>query len=66
MHNSHAMRDVDTLLRKSKALCTDHDCPNCGLREVVTAECVLIGEVTMTVCHCRACGHSWHPEIEPT
>jgi putative peptidoglycan lipid II flippase len=30
----------------------------------VTAERVLIGEVTMTVCHCRKCGHSWDPQID--
>jgi transcription elongation factor Elf1 len=65
MQQSIAMSDADTLLRKSKSLCTDHDCPNCGTRDHVTAERVLIGEVTTTVCHCRTCGHSWNPQIKP-
>ena len=60
------MSDADTLLTRSKLLCTDHDCPKCGVREHVTAERVLIGEVTTTVCHCRVCGHSWHPQVETT
>jgi hypothetical protein len=34
------------------------------MRDHVTAECVLIGEVRLTVCHCRVCGHSWHPQVE--
>ena len=34
------------------------------MRDHVTAECVLIGEVRVTVCHCRVCGHSWHPQID--
>ena len=65
MHKGIAMSHRSTLLRESNSLCTDHDCPNCGVREHVTAERVLIGEVTLTVCHCRMCGHSWHPQIEP-
>ena len=64
MHQGLAMSDPNTLLRQSKSLCTDHDCPKCGMRHHVTAECVLIGEMTLTVCHCRVCGHSWHPQIE--
>jgi len=59
------MSDADTLLRRSNALCSDHDCPKCGVGDHVTAEHVLIGEMSLTVCHCRMCGHSWHPRIEP-
>ena len=58
------MADTDTLLSESKSLCTDHVCPNCGLSDHVTAERVLIGNVALTVCHCRLCGHSWHPEVD--
>jgi DNA-directed RNA polymerase subunit M/transcription elongation factor TFIIS len=47
-----------------KSACSDHECPNCGVRDHVTAERVLTGDVTMTVCHCRKCGHSWHPQID--
>jgi len=64
MQCSVAMSHRDTLLRKSKALCADHDCPNCGIPDHITAERVLIGDLTLTVCHCRACGHSWHPEVD--
>jgi transcription elongation factor Elf1 len=64
MQQGRAMLHRDTLLRKSKSLCTDHDCPECGTRDHVTAECVLIGDLTITVCHCRVCGHSWHPQVE--
>jgi hypothetical protein len=28
------------------------------------AERVIEGDVTVTRCHCRACGHSWHPQVE--
>ena len=31
----------------------------------VTTERVLTGELSMTLCHCRSCGHSWNPHIEP-
>jgi hypothetical protein len=64
MQSGIAMTNADTLLRESKSLCTDHDCPNCGIHDHVTAERVLIGEVSLTVCHCRMCGHSWHPQID--
>jgi len=64
MQQRVAMTDAETLLRKSKSLCKDHDCPECGTRDHVTSEVLLIGNVTMTVCHCRVCGHSWHPHIE--
>ena len=59
------MSDTHTLLGESKSLCSDYVCPNCRVPEHVTAERVLIGNVTLTVCHCRACGHSWHPHIDP-
>ena len=64
MQQRLAMSDVETLLRKSKSLCQDHDCPECGTSDHVTAEVRLIGNITMTVCHCRVCGHSWHPHVE--
>jgi hypothetical protein len=31
---------------------------------MVTAERVIEGHVAITRCHCRACGHSWHPQVE--
>jgi len=58
------MADTDTLLSESKSLCSDYVCPNCGLPDHVTAERVLIGNVTLTRCHCRLCGHSWHPRLD--
>ena len=64
MQSSSAMSNADTLLGKSKALCMDHDCPNCGTRDHVTAERVLIAELAVTVCHCRVCGHSWNPQVD--
>lgn len=63
MHQGVAMTNAETLLRKSKSLCKDHDCPQCGTRDHVTAECVLVGHLTVFVCHCRVCGHSWHPQV---
>jgi DNA-directed RNA polymerase subunit M/transcription elongation factor TFIIS len=36
-------------------------CPKCGTDHHVTVEQVLRGETMVTWCHCRACGHSWHP-----
>jgi uncharacterized Zn finger protein len=56
--------DVPTLLDESRSLCTDHLCPNCGITDHVTAERVLIGAVSVTLCHCRMCGHSWHASID--
>jgi hypothetical protein len=58
------MAERQTLLGESKTLCSDHQCPQCGFPDHVTAERVLAGEATLTVCHCRLCGHSWHPQIE--
>ena len=57
------MSNAETLLRKSKSLCKDHDCPQCGTRDHVTAECVLVGQLTVFVCHCRVCGHSGWLEV---
>jgi hypothetical protein len=59
------MADVPTLLGESRSLCTDHHCPNCGLPDHVTAERVLVGNVSVTHCHCRMCEHSWHPQVDP-
>jgi transcription elongation factor Elf1 len=59
------MSEIETLLRESKSLCTAHQCPNCGLADHVTVERVVSGDVALTLCHCRICGHSWHPQIEP-
>jgi transcription elongation factor Elf1 len=58
------MADAPTLLDESRSLCTDHQCPNCGLVNHVTAERVLVGDISVTLCHCRMCEHSWHPGIE--
>lgn len=54
-------RHMSDLLSDS-TLCVDHECPECGAREHVTVERVVIGESVVTRCHCRVCGHSWHPE----
>jgi len=43
-------------------VCVDHACPRCGEREHLTVERVIIGKQIVTRCHCRVCGHSWHPE----
>ena len=47
---------------KTRSACTSHDCPSCGVDEHVTVERVIEGDVVITRCHCRACGHSWHPD----
>jgi transcription elongation factor Elf1 len=52
------------LSEHAKSLCTAHQCPWCGTRKQVTAERVIEGNVAVTLCHCRACGHSWHPQVE--
>jgi transcription elongation factor Elf1 len=52
------------LADEAKSLCTAHQCPLCGTHEQVTAERVIVGTVSVTQCHCRACGHSWHPQID--
>jgi uncharacterized Zn finger protein len=59
------MPELQGLLSESKSLCVAHQCPNCGTQEQVTAERVVEGNVTVTRCHCRACGHSWHPQVDP-
>ena len=56
--------DVTDLLSDS-TICLDHECPNCGVREHVTVERVVVGAHVVTHCHCRACGYSWHPEESP-
>ena len=58
------MAETNTLLGESKSLCKDHQCPQCGAPEHVTSERVLIGDATLTVCHCRLCGHSWHAQVD--
>ena len=58
------MSETRTLLGESKSLRTDLECPQCGLPDHVTAERVLIGHMTLTLCHCRFCGHSWHPQVD--
>lgn len=57
------MPDTHSLLTEAKSHCTDHHCPKCGLPDHVTAELVLVGDAAVTVCHCRVCGHSWHPHV---
>jgi DNA-directed RNA polymerase subunit M/transcription elongation factor TFIIS len=44
-----------------KTACVAHKCPSCGTDHHVSVEHVLTGDKTVTWCHCRACGHSWHP-----
>jgi uncharacterized Zn finger protein len=58
------MPETDTLLSESNSLCSDSVCPNCGAEDSVTAELVLVGNAAVTLCHCRLCGHSWHPRLE--
>ncbi|RPI53577.1 MAG: hypothetical protein EHM55_13415 [Acidobacteria bacterium] len=48
-----------------KEACVAHTCPNCGADHHVTVEQVLRGDSIVTLCHCRACGHSWHPVVGP-
>lgn len=49
--------------KEAKAACAAHMCPNCGNDHHVSVEQVLRGETMVTWCHCRACGHSWHPVL---
>ena len=58
------MADVSTLPGESRSLCTDHHCPNCGVPDHVTTERVFVGTLSLTLCHCRMCGHSWHPHVD--
>ena len=58
------MAESETLLSESNSLCSDYACPNCGAPDSMTAELVLIGNEAVTLCHCRLCGHSWHPRLE--
>ena len=58
------MPEFQPLADETKSMCVAHHCPQCGTPEHVTAERVIIGDLTVTQCHCRACGHSWHPVID--
>jgi transcription elongation factor Elf1 len=58
------MPDAYPRLSDSASLCTAHECPNCGVAEHVTVERVVVATTVVTLCHCRTCGHSWHPQIE--
>lgn len=50
--------------REAKETCVAHLCPNCGSDHHITVEQVLSGDKTITLCHCRKCGHSWHPVVK--
>jgi DNA-directed RNA polymerase subunit M/transcription elongation factor TFIIS len=52
--------------RQAKEVCVAHLCPSCGTEHHITVEQVLSGDKTVTLCHCRACGHSWHPVVKET
>jgi len=58
------LQPYQRLSEQAKSLCSAHQCPSCGRREQVTAERVIEGRTAITRCHCRACGHSWHPQVE--
>ena len=57
---------ISQTLSESKSLCVAHKCPQCHATGHVTVEHILTGAMTVTRCHCRACGHSWHPVVEKT
>ena len=59
------MSEFYALSTESKSLCVANVCTSCGTHEQVTAERVIEGSLSITRCHCRACGQSWHPQIEP-
>ena len=59
------MPEFQPLSRESESLCDSILCPECGVVAFVTAERVIEGNQSITRCHCRACGHSWHPQVEP-
>lgn len=50
--------------RAVKDTCVAHLCPKCGTSHHVSVEQVLRGDTTVTWCHCRACGYSWHPVVQ--
>jgi uncharacterized protein YndB with AHSA1/START domain len=50
--------------RQAKETCIGHHCPNCGTDHHVSVEQVVRGDKTVAWCHCRACGHSWHPVVQ--
>jgi DNA-directed RNA polymerase subunit M/transcription elongation factor TFIIS len=52
-----------TLSEHAKSTCVAHLCPQCGLADHVTVEQVLSAGECITLCHCRACGYSWHPVV---
>ena len=47
----------------AKSICVAHLCPGCGIGDHVAVEQVLAGAECSTLCHCRACGNSWHPVV---
>jgi hypothetical protein len=49
-------------LEQERSHCVAHHCPACGIAEHVTAERIIEGTRSVTRCHCRACGHSWHAQ----
>ena len=51
-------------LLSTNPTCAAHQCPSCGVVEHVTTERVIVGPTAVILCHCRACGHSWHPQTE--
>jgi DNA-directed RNA polymerase subunit M/transcription elongation factor TFIIS len=52
------------LRQAAKKTCVAHLCPQCGTDHHVSVEQELRGDKTVTWCHCRACGHSWHPVVQ--
>jgi len=53
----------DLVSAHAKTLCDAHECPHCGAKEHVTVERTVNAGLTITRCHCRVCGYSWHPQI---
>ena len=51
---------------QAKSTCVAHQCPKCYITHHVSVEQVLTGDITVIWCHCRACGHSWHPVRQET
>jgi formate dehydrogenase maturation protein FdhE len=52
-----------TMSDHAKATCTAHLCPKCGVPDHVSVEQELLGKESIIRCHCRLCGHSWHPVV---
>lgn len=59
------MPEFQPLSTESKSLCDSMLCPACGVPARITAERVIEAGRSVTRCHCRACGHSWHPVVDP-